>query len=423
MAIIRNLVARIQADPKPFVKGIKAARKAANAFAGDIVKATIQAGKFALKLTAVAATATAFLAKRTLDAADEQIKFGKRIGISQKALAGFELANEKAGNAAQVLRLGLQRMSRRIAEASQDMGEAQDALKELGIDAKAMIELPLEEQFMIVADALDSVKGSSDKTRLAFKLFDSEGVALINTIRGGSKALEASQEEAEDLGLALSEKAVIGIEDTKDAFTKLQNLLKGTALQAVAAFTDEIEAAVEILTEMIGTGPKLEENVARAVAFVGDNVSRLADELERVQGILNFILGTVARAGAAGIGLKNLAEAIGRGRITGLIPALAGTEETPAQRELRASAASFFADAQKNFANVATGASGKRFQRLIEEIDARRDARLKAGPGGDTGRKQVELQRRTTEELIEMNAEIRRKRDGFIPPPPIGVGF
>ena len=41
--------------------------------------------------------------------------------------------------------------------------------------------------------------------RLAFKLFDSEGVALVNLLRGGSGALEEMRERARDLGIVLDE--------------------------------------------------------------------------------------------------------------------------------------------------------------------------------------------------------------------------
>jgi hypothetical protein len=40
--------------------------------------------------------------------------------------------------------------------------------------------------------------------RLAFKLFDSEGVALVNLPRDGSDGLDEMRERARDLGIAWS---------------------------------------------------------------------------------------------------------------------------------------------------------------------------------------------------------------------------
>jgi hypothetical protein len=39
-----------------------------------------------------------------------------------------------------------------------------------------------------VADAFASIEDPAERVRLAFKLFDSEGIALVNLLRGGSDA-------------------------------------------------------------------------------------------------------------------------------------------------------------------------------------------------------------------------------------------
>ena len=57
--------------------------------------------------------------------------------------------------------------------------------------------------------------------RLAFKLFDSEGVALVNLLRGGSGALEEMRERARDLGIVLDEHLV---RDAERARTELDTL-------------------------------------------------------------------------------------------------------------------------------------------------------------------------------------------------------
>jgi hypothetical protein len=64
--------------------------------------------------------------------------------------------------------------------------------------------------------------------RLAFKLFDSEGVALANLLRGGSDALEEMRERARDLGIVLDEALV---RDAERARTELDTL--GQVISAV----------------------------------------------------------------------------------------------------------------------------------------------------------------------------------------------
>jgi hypothetical protein len=78
--------------------------------------------------------------------------------------------------------------------------------------------------------------------RLAFKLFDSEGVALVNLLRGGSDALEEMRERARDLGIVLDEHLV---RDAERARTELDTLsqvisanLTRAALEAAPVIAD-----------------------------------------------------------------------------------------------------------------------------------------------------------------------------------------
>ena len=56
-----------------------------------------------------------------------------------------------------------------------------------------------------VADAFARIEDPAERVRLAFRLFNSEGVALVNLLRGGSDALKAMRERARDLGIVLDE--------------------------------------------------------------------------------------------------------------------------------------------------------------------------------------------------------------------------
>jgi hypothetical protein len=126
-------------------------------------------------------------------------------------------------------------MTRRVAEAAEGTGEAKAALKELGLDARKLTKLPLEESFREIADAMGNVQGKSSKVRLAFKLFDSEGVALLNTLNLGKGGLEEYAAEAEKLGGTLDEKTIAAIERMNDRWTKTTMVLE-RAKNAVVGF-------------------------------------------------------------------------------------------------------------------------------------------------------------------------------------------
>jgi transcriptional regulator with XRE-family HTH domain len=71
-------------------------------------------------------------------------------------------------------------------------GEAKDALAQMGIalrDQSGSLRRS-EDLLAEVADSFARIEDPAERVRLAFKLFDSEGVALVNLLRGGSGALE-----------------------------------------------------------------------------------------------------------------------------------------------------------------------------------------------------------------------------------------
>ena len=111
------------------------------------------------------------------------------------------------------------------------------ALRELGIDAESITRLPLDEQMNVVADAMKGLDSQADKVRIAMKLFDSEGVALVNTLGGGSEALKAMTAEAEHFGVTLSRTDTAQMEEANDAITRLQAVFTGLTNQLAVAFS------------------------------------------------------------------------------------------------------------------------------------------------------------------------------------------
>ena len=169
-----------------------------------IDKATEQTRKRTLKMGAAFATAgaaaTAAMVKLRLDSIDNLAKTADKLGVTTEALAGLQHAAELTGVGTDTMNMALQRMTRRVAEAAVGTGEAKGALEELNINAAALAKLPLDQQMQVVADAMQGVEKQSDRVRLAMKLFDSEGVALVNTLAGGSDGLKQMAAEAEKAG-------------------------------------------------------------------------------------------------------------------------------------------------------------------------------------------------------------------------------
>jgi uncharacterized protein (TIGR02217 family) len=143
----------------------------------------------------------AALVNRSISAADAIGKTADKIGVGVEALQELRFAAKASGIEQQTLDMALQRFVRRTAEAAQGTGEAKDALAQMGIalrDQDGHLRRS-EDLLSDVADAFARIEDPAERVRLAFKLFDSEGVALVNLLSDGSGALDQIRERARDL--------------------------------------------------------------------------------------------------------------------------------------------------------------------------------------------------------------------------------
>ena len=191
------------------------------------------------------------LIKSSLQSIDTLGKTASKLGVTTKELGALRFAAEISGVEIRTVDMATQRFTRRLAEAANGTGEAKDALKELNINASEISKLPLQEQMLRLSDAFANVESSSEKVRLAFKLFDSEGVAFVNILKLGSDELSKLFKEADDLGILLSGSAVQGVEKANDAILKLSKLFKGITDQTFAALAPALEHLATVLKDDI----------------------------------------------------------------------------------------------------------------------------------------------------------------------------
>ena len=189
------------------------------------------------------------LVRSSLNATDSLAKTASKIGTTTEALSGLRFAAEITGVATTTMDMALQRFTRRTAEAAKGTGEAKGALQALGINARQLIDLPLDERMLVLADAFAKQTNESQKLALAFKLFDSEGAALVNTLSLGRDGLSELLGEARALGVVMSSSAAKGVENATDSLTKLRAITKGLRDQFVAALAPAIESLTTHFTD------------------------------------------------------------------------------------------------------------------------------------------------------------------------------
>src|SRR5262245_27355593 len=236
----------------------------------------------------------AALVDRSISAANAIGKTADTIGVGVEALQELRFAAKASGGEQQSLDMALQRFTRRAAEAAQGTGEAKEALAQMGgaLRDQDGYRRSSEDLLADVADAFARIEDPAERVRLAFKLFDSEGVALVNLLRGGSGALEEMRERARDLGIVLDEHVV---RDAERARTELDTLAQVISANLTRAALEAAPMIAELSTWLADVAGKdgigwerlfdaPEEKSLRTLRYELDLTSSTIEKLEgRIQ--------------------------------------------------------------------------------------------------------------------------------------------
>ena len=224
----------------------------------------------------------AALVKSSMNSIDQLGKMADKIGTSTEALGKMRYAAELTGVSQQTLDMAMQRFTRRLAEASIGTGEARGALMELGLSANQMLKLPLDKQMEVLAGAMQGAGTQADRVRLSMKLFDSEGVALVNTLNEGAGGLQEMGKEAEALGILLSRADVKAVEQANDELQKsfliFQNIFNQIAVDLAPWVTALATRFRQVSIDADGfgdIGQKVLNAITAAVTFTVDAMHTL----------------------------------------------------------------------------------------------------------------------------------------------------
>lgn len=379
----QSLWVTLKARTSQFERGIKRAKRVVHDFRKAIPGLNLVLNRFT---AALSVGAVGFFVKQQLTAIDATAKFAQRLGMATEGLVGLQHAASITGVKVEALQMGLQRMTRRVAEAAMGTGEARGALQELGIDARELTQLRPEDQFARIADKMTKVATQGDRVRLAMKLFDSEGVALVNTLALGSDGLERMKQEARDLGLTFSGYMASKVEAANDALTRLRGAFTGLVRQLAVGLTPFIKGAADDLVEWRLTWKDSAKDILSAIESVSLGVAKIGDVFTSIGAIFKGVFGAMMTGmGAfgqmvadvvqgiesmlAGLSDSWLGKQLGIGKVT-----LGGAAMKRIATGITAQGAGWMSDSGRMFRDVMTEASSReimstfdRWRRSLDE--------------------------------------------------------
>jgi len=206
-----------------------------------------------------------------IDYGTELSNMGTRLGVSTDFLQKYNFAANQSGIKTNAANTALQRFLRRAAEAKDKGGPLKDTLDDLGIsfvDVNGVAKSG-EALFREFGVALGSIDDPAKKLKTAFQFLDTEGVALTQMFQDAKDPIEAMGNEAERLGLILSDDTVQDLRKAGDQLDELKTTFTTALAQGLIPFIRKLSDMKQPIAGAIQSFGKWAPKIAAVVGVLG----------------------------------------------------------------------------------------------------------------------------------------------------------
>ena len=226
----------------------------------------------ALGYTSVITGAMAFTQQMAAQA-DELNTLSKTTGLSTETLQKFQYASDRIDVSVETLAGSLTKVTQAMTNAKSGSAAAQAAFDALGVSYQNMDGTLRDREavFYDLIDALGQVENISERDSYALALFSESYSNLNPLIEGGADALKKYSEEAENLGLILSQDQLDKLNEFQDKFDAIRAKTKQVGMLAAAEFTDAFDELFETVDNVIDFFHSLAGIVAKVTKFTVDH--------------------------------------------------------------------------------------------------------------------------------------------------------
>ena len=144
------------------------------------------------------------LTRGALESASAIVDTADKIGIGVEQLQELQFAATQSGVSVETFNNALTGFTVRLQEAAEGTGAAKDALKSLGLDAKALAQDPAAAVGK-VADKIAALTTQAERLEKTDAIFTRAGRGLVNLLQVGGPAIDDLRQKARDLGIVLSD--------------------------------------------------------------------------------------------------------------------------------------------------------------------------------------------------------------------------
>ena len=201
------------------------------------------------------------VATRSTEWADDLETLSSQIGVSTTTLQEWAYASDFVDVSVETLQGSMSKLVRSMSEAQNGSASAQAAFDSLGVsyqDIDGNLK-STEQVFYEVIDALGGIENVAERDALSMAIFGESAQNLNTLIEAGSGSLQAYGQEAQKLGIIMSEDQIQALSSMQNSFDKLnnvmnasKNLLSASVAPLFASIADAISQVDPAILAVVG---------------------------------------------------------------------------------------------------------------------------------------------------------------------------
>jgi len=256
MATIATLNVNLVANTRRFTKGITRSTMSLRKLTSSLKTLGIAVAGIGTAFGLAAATGLASFVKETAAALDETGKFSRRLGILTEDMLALQFAAQIGGVGINDINKALVNLGQVITDGTQGIGAGINAFKALNLNANELARLSLDEAFLKIGDALNTVEDATIRVGLATDFFSKRGLGVLNILEDGTDAARELIKEAREIGLTINDLDAFKIETANDQFLRLSKLIEAAKIRLTVA----LAPALTVITTKLFTIGKQANN-------------------------------------------------------------------------------------------------------------------------------------------------------------------
>lgn len=205
-------------------------------------------------------------------------------------LQGLIYAADQADVSTADLNQSLTMLRKNVGAAAQGTGPAKDALKILGLNAKALSQLSVDEQLIAISNALKKIGNESIRSSLQFQIFGKSAGNSTNLINSN---IDESISKFKSLGFGLSDNGIDTLQKYEEATKNLKAGLKDAIQKGVLELTPAFQLAISSMGSLVSILNRAAMGwglIANVVKDVGKSASYSYDTWDNLEAKRQLII-------------------------------------------------------------------------------------------------------------------------------------